>query len=171
MMINLKPSLLAAMLSSLAVVQQVYAQAAPIGIHSNTHIVNTAGLVAVDENKLERRINRLKHGLQDLKVMLDIRPEQESAFQTFGQNMQAQVIAYRVRLADHDSLNQNMTTTERMIWQENRLATQLELMKQRHVIIKALYAVLDERQRTVFDQEYSRFVNDLRPTPNKPSAQ
>ena len=141
---------------------QGFAQIAPINTQARAQILRTAGLLGGDENSLERRMSRLKQALENLKLVLDVRPDQEMAFQTFGQNLQLQLISARERMAAAGQVNKNMRTPERMEWQEEQLARQLELMKQRHVIVKSFYAVLDERQRKVFDLEYQRFMNDVR---------
>ena len=98
----------------------------------------------------ERHARRMAH----LKVLLQITPAQEGAWNTFTAAMQAPAQPPRPPMArgEHDKL----TTPERIDLMARHQAERAAHMKQRGDAVKALYAQLTPLQQKAFDQQASR---------------
>jgi Spy/CpxP family protein refolding chaperone len=100
----------------------------------------------------KRMAARHEKHMANLKTLLKLTPEQETAWTDFTAAMQPPNLPERMSRAER----QKLTTPERIELMQKRAAERQAHMKQRGDAIKAFYAQLTPEQQKVFDQQANK---------------
>ena len=107
------------------------------------------------EKMREHMAERHQHHLAELKTRLKLQPDQETAWKTFAEAMQAPV---RVPARPERAAMEKLTTPERIDQMQVRHAQREAEMKKRGDATKAFYASLSPEQKKTFDGETARHM-------------
>ena len=106
---------------------------------------------AAGENWHEHMLKHMQAHIKALHDMLQIRPDQEAAFQTFIASMKPQEGAEHADMAhEHDEMAQ-LTTPQRLDRMQARMAEHQKAFERHAAAVKTFYAALSPEQQRAFD--------------------
>lgn len=104
-----------------------------------------------DHERLQKRMSeRFARHLESLKPKLQLSADQQNAWTTFSNAMQAPAV--RPKRMEQSELA-TLSTPERIDLMRTRMAERDEMLRQRGDATKAFYATLNATQKTIFDKE------------------